>query len=109
MSTSKKQTGSITRRGFVVGSAALIATSGSLSSLLFAAELPKVAPDDPTATALKYVPDASNADASRTEGAICSNCQLYTGAEGEEYGPCSLFPGKAVAAEGWCSAWIKKA
>lgn len=109
MSTSQKLTGSITRRGFVVGSAALIATSGSLSSLLFAADLPHVAMDDPTAKALKYVEDASKADASRTEGAHCGNCQLYSGAEGDEYGPCTLFPGKAVAFEGWCTAWVKKA
>ena len=29
--------------------------------------------------------------------------------DGAEWRPCSLFPGKSVAADGWCSAWVKKA
>ena len=65
--------------------------------------LPKVSPDDPTAKSLKYV------DQSTMDGQICSGCQLYTGTEGKSYGPCAIFPGKEVAANGWCSSFVKKA
>ena len=65
--------------------------------------------DDPTAQALKYLHDAS-ASGDRTDtSAICGGCQLYTGAEGSEWGPCALFPGKDVNAAGWCTAYVKKA
>jgi len=30
------------------------------------------------------------------------------GADGEQYRPCNIFPGKLVSANGWCSAWVKK-
>jgi hypothetical protein len=52
----------------------------------------------------------SEADAKRTDkAATCSNCSLYTGKAGAADGPCAVFPGKAVAAKGWCSSWVKKA
>jgi hypothetical protein len=34
---------------------------------------------------------------------------LYTGKPKDASGPCSLFAGKHVTANGWCSAWVKKA
>jgi len=36
----------------------------------------------------------------------CLNCQLYQSQE--SWGPCALFPGKQVNAQGWCSAWVKR-
>ena len=62
----------------------------------------KLDPNDVQAKALSYVhesPDASK---------LCSNCALYTGAADAEWGPCNIFPGKQVAAAGWCSAWVAK-
>ena len=59
-------------------------------------------PADPTAQALQYThetPDASKP---------CMDCQLYTGEEGAEWGPCGIFPGKVVAANGWCVSWVAK-
>lgn len=68
---------------------------------------------DPQAVALGYVADTTKADTKKfpkhTNDQLCSNCQLYTGKPKEPTGPCALFPGKAVAAGGWCSAWVKKA
>lgn len=41
----------------------------------------------------------------------CANCMLYTAngkKDGVEAGRCTLFPGKAVKAEAWCTSWAKK-
>ncbi|WP_064604689.1 high-potential iron-sulfur protein [Photobacterium sp. J15] len=67
-----------------------------------AADLPQLAEDDPQAAALKYVHASPHSDKK------CSNCALLQGNEGDEWRPCAIFPGKVVAAEGWCSAWAKK-
>lgn len=80
--------------------------AGSLSTA-WAADLPLVATDDPTAKALKYTPDASKATDAKP-GSKCENCQLYQGAAGSAQGPCLLFPGKAVKASGWCASWTAK-
>lgn len=39
----------------------------------------------------------------------CSNCQLFQGKAGDAWGACPLFAAASVAANGWCSAWQKKA
>jgi hypothetical protein len=64
-------------------------------------------PEDPQATALTYT-----AVSPKTKQQ-CSNCQLYTGIDGEEFGQCAIFSyrtapnGKQlmVNAAGWCRAW----
>ena len=96
----------VSRRGFLNGAAglagALALGSFNLRVAQAGSHLPKVSPDDPTAKALSYV------EQSAKEGQFCVNCQLYTGNEGDAYGPCAIFPGKIVAAKGWCSSWVKK-
>ncbi|MBV8910211.1 MAG: high-potential iron-sulfur protein [Gammaproteobacteria bacterium] len=72
-----------------------------------AADLPLVTEDDPTAKALKYVPDVSKASGAKP-GSRCGTCALYQGAAGSTQGGCLLFPGKAVKANGWCSSWTAK-
>jgi hypothetical protein len=81
-----------------------------------AADLPHVDPaTDPTAMALKYVHDATQADRAAAnrggnpEEQFCSNCQFQNPQTEGEWVPCSLFPGKAVAANGWCVSWTKRA
>ncbi|MDJ0938992.1 MAG: high-potential iron-sulfur protein [Woeseiaceae bacterium] len=68
--------------------------------------------DDPQAQSLAYTHDASTVDASaqpRFEvGQACSNCVLYQGADGDEWGPCSIFPGREVNAAGWCNVYAPK-
>lgn len=40
----------------------------------------------------------------------CSKCQLFSGKEGEEWGPCSFFGGRLVNHNGWCRNFkVKKA
>ena len=72
-----------------------------------AADLPLVTEDDPTAKALKYVPDVSKASGAKP-GSHCGTCALYQGAAGSAQGGCLLFPGKAVKSGGWCSSWTAK-
>ncbi len=78
-----------------------------------ASDLPKLAVDDPMAKAMKYTEDASSVDpASRNNPAPeqnCANCALIQGNDGDEWRPCQIFPGKSVAAAGWCSVWAPKA
>jgi hypothetical protein len=74
---------------------------------------PMVNEKDPQPMAMGYVADTTKADAKKfpkhAATQKCSNCALYTGAAGSTAGPCGIFPGKAVAANGWCSAYVKKA
>ncbi len=58
--------------------------------------------DDPTAKALSYT------DKSTTAGQSCANCSLYQGGTAAN-GACPIFPGKDVAASGWCKSWVAKA
>lgn len=81
-----------------------------------AQDLPHVDPaTDPTAQALKYHHDAGAAPRAETnrpgkapEEQFCYNCQFVL-ADSGEWRPCSLFPGKAVAENGWCASWTLKA
>lgn len=72
-----------------------------------------VSEDDEVAQQLGYHEDASAVDAAEwpayQDGQHCANCQLYEGAEGDATGPCQIFGGDLVTAEGWCSAWIERA
>lgn len=78
----------------------------------------KMVPDtDPTAKALKYVPDATKATRIDKMGVVgkdqsCKNCQFYTKAGevgGKEVGKCLMLPAGMVASGGWCMSWTKKA
>jgi hypothetical protein len=93
-------------KGVSIG-VALAPIAGAALRTAWAADLPLVAPDDPVAKALQYVPDVSKASAAKP-GSKCDNCKLYQGAAGAAQGPCQLFPGKAVKAGGWCISWTAK-
>ena len=91
-----------TRRTFV--KQALGVTAGGLLAgrvAVAGGHLPKLDPNDPQAQSFKYTHEST------TEGQLCSNCQLFKGEK--EWGECAIFPGKEVAAKGWCQAWVKKA
>lgn len=87
---------------------AAAAALGSLPRLASADDLPYLTEVDPTAKALGYTEDASKTtDAKHKAGAVCANCQFYSGAPAG-YGPCQLFPGKAVSSKGWCVSHTPK-
>lgn len=72
-----------------------------------AQDKPKVSVDAAQAQALKYHKDASKVSSSaRQDGAFCHNCQLYQGSSDSQWGGCTIFSGKLVSANGWCSAWV---
>ncbi len=93
----------------VAGTAAALATVHVGAN----AQAPMVDPKDPLAARLGYVDDTTKADAKKypqhKNEQRCSNCTLYTGKAGDKSGPCSIFAGKQVAADGWCVSWVKKA
>jgi hypothetical protein len=64
---------------------------------------------DPAAVALSYVENAAEVDPKKfpryVAGSNCDNCLQLQGKPGNNYRPCSLFPGKLVAVSGWCSGW----
>lgn len=96
------------RRVFILQS--VIGTSALASGVAMAA--PMVAETDANAKSLGYVADTTKADKAKypkhTNEQMCSNCALYQGKAAPQ-GGCPLFPGKDVAAKGWCSAYAKKA
>ena len=75
--------------------------------------MPKVEESDSMAQAMKYTHDASNIDsttrANPAPEQTCANCALVQGEDGADWRPCQIFPGKVVAAGGWCSVWAPKA
>lgn len=77
-----------------------------------AAQLPLLSEQDPQAQALGYVADAARVDEVRfpkySAGQHCSGCQLYQALPPSSSAPCALFPGKKVAAPGWCSAYVRR-
>ena len=104
----------IARRQFLQLSA--VAAAGCIAGTsreALAQDLPKVSEDDPMAKGMRYTHDASTVDPStRANPAAdqnCANCALIQGNDGDEWRPCQIFPGKLVAANGWCSVWAPKA
>jgi hypothetical protein len=77
-----------------------------------AAELPHLDEKDPLAAAMAYTHDAKKVDSAKLPqykpGTQCSNCIQVQGKEGDAWRPCNLFPGKLVAAGGWCKVWVLK-
>ena len=100
----------LSRRRFLLNMA-VAAPAGSLvvSQAAMAAELPKLALDDPLAVGLQYVEDATTSTSPVYKaGSDCANCLQIQGTDGDAYRPCAIVPGKSVAAKGWCSAWVAK-
>ena len=78
-----------------------------------ASSFPMLDEKDPQAIALGYVADASRADQVKFNNYVlgnqCRNCGNFLGAAEDVAAGCKIFPGKRVAAKGWCTAWAKRA
>ena len=90
------------RRRFIkltaIGLAAAPFANTLLSGIAGAADM--VTEADPQASALGYKADAAKAEKRTDATAHCANCGLYTGKAGDASGPCAIFQGKLVAANG---------
>ena len=75
-----------------------------------AAEPERLAVTDPAAIALGYVDNAAQVDRKKYPDygpdSNCDNCLQLQGSAGNNYRPCSLFPGKLVSVSGWCKGWM---
>jgi len=93
----------------LAGAGSLALLLPTISKMSMAQE--KLDPASAQASALGYVHDTTTVDegkwASHSSDQKCSNCQLVQGGDGEWVG-CSIFPGKLVNRDGWCSAWVQK-
>ncbi|WP_439113237.1 high-potential iron-sulfur protein [Hydrogenophaga sp.] len=100
-----------TRRVFMMQVAAGSALLGAAAAQAQGA--PLVNEKDAQAVSLGYLADTTKVDGKKypkhAAAQKCSNCMLFTGKAGDVSGPCGIFPGKAVAGNGWCSAYVKKA
>jgi hypothetical protein len=96
-----------------------LATAGVATAPLCVAHLARLAhaqerveEDEELAQQLGYKHDAAQVDPNEwpdyEEGETCANCQLYHGEEGAEWGPCDIFGGQLVNANGWCMSWLEK-
>lgn len=94
------------RRQFVtfMGASTVAVPLGALITTLpsQADDLPLVDEASPAAVNWEYKAATDIADK------MCMNCALYQGPEDAVGGPCPLFPGNNVHAEGWCKAWAPK-
>jgi hypothetical protein len=102
---------SITRRQFAAIAVAVPVTAIFASRAAAAASLPKLDLNDPVAKALMYTHDAARIDKTKVPnfkaGSSCANCVQLKPPKAE-WQECTAFPGKLVAAKGWCSAWALK-
>ncbi|MEQ8858977.1 MAG: high-potential iron-sulfur protein [Pseudomonadales bacterium] len=80
-----------------------------------AQKMAKLEESDPQAQALGYKHDSGAVDAAayarHQADQLCENCGLYQAGQGGEegWGGCGIFPGKLVAAGGWCNAYVPAA
>ena len=114
MSHESDSTNTSRRRFFALAGSAIgaAAIASALPREARAADLPHLTPADPTAQALHYGEDATKIDKAAAPtwkaGEACNNCKFYQGGSAA-FGPCQLFPGKAVNRNGWCAGYAKKA
>ena len=107
----KGKTVNVARRHFLrhaVHGAGMMWVCGSLPRLATAADLPDLDATSAMAKALGYVADGSSCkNPAHKPKDACENCQFYSGTS-DSRGSCQLFPGKSVAATGWCMSYVKK-
>jgi len=102
------------KRRIILQSISSFAVISAAGIPLSAFALQKLDPKDPQAVSLGYTDDTKNVDEKKypkhTASQKCSGCQFYQSAQASgDMAPCTVFGGKGVAANGWCSAYVKKA
>ncbi len=101
-------------KALAIGAGSLFAAGAAVADAAkpAGAALPHVVAGDPVAAALAYVENAASVDPKKNPnfkpGQKCSNCLQSKGKgnDGDAWIGCTLFPGKAVSAQGWCKAYV---
>jgi hypothetical protein len=93
------------------GAVAVLAGGRVLTASAAAALVPLTSAD-PSAKALGYVDESSTVDnaahPTHKPTQKCSTCVQYQGKAGDARAACNIYPGKSVAAGGWCTVWAQK-
>lgn len=101
---------SIVKGGLIAGS--LVPVLGLLGNFAVAAALPALDPNDPTAKALGFVPDATKvavaSNPTYKPGQKCGTCAQFQGKPGDTTGGCNIFAGHSVPVGGWCKTYAPK-
>ncbi len=94
----------------MVSATTVVASLGAMR--LASAQAVALAESDAVAQSLGYREDAAKVDASKfakyAPGQGCANCVFYQGKGSDPSGPCPLFGGKLVKAQGWCNSYTRK-
>jgi hypothetical protein len=74
---------------------------------------PRLDEKEPQALQLGYRHNAAEVDKKKfpgyKPGEVCGKCQFFQSkAASEEWAPCSMFPGRQVNVNGWCSSYMKR-
>jgi hypothetical protein len=97
------------RRHFILRTASLV--SACVPEANAFGETDSVSEGDLTARLLGYRIDAESVDKAEhpkyVSGQVCANCRHYKGVAADRSGPCTIFLGKFVSANGWCSVYGK--
>lgn len=104
---------SFSRREALKGFALLAGAAAALQARESRAVEPvRLNPTDPAAMALGYHESVKQVDAKAfptyQPGQSCLTCMQLQGTAGDAWRPCTIFPGKLVAVDGWCKVWVKK-
>lgn len=95
------------RRIFILNGCAGLAAA-TLGCMAWAENRVALKEDEPLAKEFNYVIDAAKVDGHKfpdfKAGDRCSKCQIYEDGA-NDMGGCAIFPGKLVAAGGWCSSF----
>jgi hypothetical protein len=88
----------------VIGAGSALAAGHALAADPVSTE--KLTETDSYAKSMGFRLDTAKVDAAKyprhTAEQKCSSCQLFSGKEGDEWGPCSFFGGRLVNKGGWC-------
>lgn len=107
MTSSHNRREALKRMGMIAATLAV-----SRFNLAAAAELTHLSSTNPAAVSLGYVEDTTTADQQKfpkhQTTQRCAACKQYQGSAGAQYGPCTLYPGNAVNANGWCSGYVAR-
>jgi hypothetical protein len=102
----------INRRIFAIQS--VVGTAGLLGMNAARAQAALLLESNTQAKALGYRADASQVERASfpkyAPGQKCAACQMFRPQQpATAAGPCAIFPGKLVSADGWCDAFAQRA